>query len=428
MTEHHKTNVLIFPGEAENAFELFQALRYSTRFAVWGASSHPGYGNLLFPRYRDDLPNINDSNFLPVFNRFLAENNITLIFPTHDDVALYLTQQGAALNAQVVTSSLECAQICREKKLLYATLAAEAFCPRVYDAPPEETDVYPVFVKPNKGQGAVGCVRANNAEELQHALTQAPEPVICEYLPGREFTVDCFSNRHGALLFAGPRSRDVVKMGISFVSRIVPLDAATASIASILNARLKPRGLWFFQTKEDADGQPKLLEVSCRAAGTMSVYRQLGVNLPLLAAYDALGMEVRILKNDLALTMRRRLESRYVIQYEYQTVYVDYDDTLVVDGKVNTLLMRFLYECLNQGKRLVVLSRHPGDLLADMQKFRIFPELFDTIIHLPEGAMKSDYMDDKNAILIDNLFCEREEVLTRTGIPVFDVDAVEALL
>ncbi|MDR3054344.1 MAG: ATP-grasp domain-containing protein [Zoogloeaceae bacterium] len=427
MNKQRKTNILIFPGEAENAFELFQALRYSTRFAVWGASSRPGFGNLLFPHYRDDLPNIGDSDFLPVFNRFLAENEIDLIFPTHDDVALYLAEYSESLNARIIGSDLACARLCREKSKLYAALRAEPFCPLTYTNPAEVNN-WPVFVKPDKGQGGVGCTRPNNADELVRALAQTPEPVICEYLPGQELTVDCFTNRHGELLFVGPRSRDVVKMGIAFVSRALPLDPAIAQIATTLNSVLKPRGLWFFQTREDAQGQPKLMEASCRAAGTMSVYRQLGVNFPLLAAYDALGMEVRILKNDMRLTLRRRLESRYVLDCAYQTVYVDYDDTLIVDGRVNTLLMQFLYACLNQGKRLVMLSRHPGNLREDMKKFRIAPELFDKIVHLPEGTNKADFIDDKNAVFIDNLFCEREAVLLQTGIPVFDVDAVEALL
>ncbi|THF64142.1 ATP-grasp domain-containing protein [Pseudothauera rhizosphaerae] len=427
MTIPEKINVLIFPGEAENAFELFQALRYAPRFSVWGASSRPGYGNVLFPRYRDDLPGIHEAGFLPVFNRFLEENNIALIFPTHDDVALHLAELGDALKAQLVGSGVECARLCRAKRELYAAFAHEAFCPKTYGKP-EDVGDWPVFIKPSQGQGGVGSARADDPETLQRLWRQTSDPVLCEYLPGEEYTVDCFSDRHGNLRFVGPRSRDVVRIGIAFVSRAVPVDMATQRMAEALNARLKPRGLWFFQTKKGVNGEPKLMEASCRAAGTMSVYRQLGINLPLLAAYDALDMDVRILKNDFQLTMRRRLHSSYIMDIRFDTVYVDYDDTLIVEGKVNALLMQFLYECRNRGKRLVVLSRHPGDLLANMRQYRVFPELFDEVIHLSRTDNKADFVKDRNAILIDNLFAEREEVLARNGIPVFDVDAVEGLL
>src|SRR5690606_23974857 len=101
------------------------------------------------------------------------------------------------------------------------------------------------------------------------------------------------------------------KMGIAFVSRTLALDSAVQRLAQALHDKLQPRGLWFFQIKRSIQGALKLLEVSCRAAGSMSVYRQLGVNLPLLAAYDAIGMDVHILKNNYHVALRRRLHSSY---------------------------------------------------------------------------------------------------------------------
>lgn len=427
MTSHSKTRVLVFPGEAENAFELFQALRYSTRFEVWGASSRPGYGSWLFPRYRDDLPHIDEENFLMEFNRFIGDHQISLVFATHDQVALFLAEQSSALKATLVGSGVECARLCRDKSLLYTTLAGEAFCPRTY-ALPQAVEQWPVFIKPSRSQGGVGGARANDLQTLLRLWSQTSEPVVSEYLPGEEFTIDCFSDRHGRLLFAGPRSRDVVKMGIAFESRTVALDAATQHIAEVINAKLKPRGLWFFQTKRSHTGALKLLEVSCRAAGTMGVYRQQGVNLPLLAAYDALGLDVRVLKNEFPVSLRRRLLSSYKIDHSFSTVYVDYDDTVIVDGEVNAALMQFLYTCRNRNKKLVLISRHAGDLKAHMRAFRVFPELFDQIHHIADTEKKSDYVTESSAILIDNLFVEREEVLARTGVPVFDVDAIEGLL
>jgi len=139
-------------------------------------------------------------------------------------------------------------------------------------------------------------------------------------------------------------------------------------------------------------------------------------------------MDVHILKNDLPLTMRRRLHSSYAIPHTFDTVYVDYDDTLIVDGKVNALLMQFLYTCKNQGKHLILLSRHPGDLMADMQDFCISAHLFSKIIHLKNSEKKSNFIKTEEAIFIDNLFNERSDVLHQAGIPVFDVDAIDGLL
>lgn len=422
-----KLGILIFPAEAENAFEVFQALRFAPRFQIWGASSRPGYAALLFPHLRDDLPPISAPGFLDEFNRFLREKQISLIVPTHDDVALFLAQHASQLAARIVGSGLRCAEISREKRQLYTELAGERFCPRTYDGP-QQVERWPVFAKPNRGQGGVGTLRLDDAEAWRRHLPADADVVVCEYLPGEEFTVDCFSDRHGQLRFIGPRSREVVRMGIAFVSRALPVDDETKLIAQALHMRFQPRGLWFFQTKRDTEGRLKLMEMSCRPAGTMSVYRQLGVNLPLLAVFDALDFDVEILKNDLPLTVRRRLHSSYDMAIEFDTVYVDYDDTIVIDGKVNAQLMQFLYQCRNRQKTLVLLTKHAGDLAAHMARFCVPVSLFHQVWHLRPGDRKSEFMTEARAILIDNLFSERRDALLERKIPVFDVDAVESLL
>lgn len=330
------------------------------------------------------------------------------------------------LKAKLIGSNSHCANLCRSKKSLYELLREEPFCPQIFNLP-EDVTQWPVFIKPNKGQGSVGGAKADDLITLKHLWKITKDPVVCEYLPGEEFTIDCFTDRHGELLFTGTRSRDIVKMGIAFVSRTVNTDDETRKIANTLNSIIKPRGFWFFQTKRSRTGLLKLLEASCRAAGSMSVYRQLGVNLPLLAAYDAIDMDVKIIKNDIPLTMRRRLHSSYTIEHQFDSIYVDYDDTLIINNGVNTQLIAFLYSCRNQGKRIFLLSRHDGDLFADMEKYCIPLGIFENIIHLKNSEKKSFFIEDKNSIFIDNLFSEREDILREAGVPVFDVDAVDGL-
>ena len=251
--------------------------------------------------------------------------------------------------------------------------------------------------------------------------------LLCEYLPGEEYTIDCFTDQNGALLFAGQRSRDLVKMGIAFRSGSMALDPQISAIADALNARLHFRGLWFFQVKRDAAGRFKLLEVSARVATGMGLFRQQGINLPLLTLYDAMGMPVTPLKQNFRVEFSRSLKNSYRLGIEYDTVYVDYDDTLTNGDKVNATTMQFLWQCLNKGKRIILLSRHEGDLAADMKKRRINADMFDDIIVLPSDQNKSVFISS-NAILLDNLFSERLEVHLATGIPVFDVDALDSLI
>ena len=66
--------------------------------------------------------------------------------------------------------------------------------------------------------------------------------------------------------------------------------------------------------------------------------------------------------------------------------------------------------------------------MESFENYCLHPKLFDEIIHITFEQEKSDYINPQKAIFIDNSFTERKRVTERFGIPVFDVDAVDALL
>ena len=102
--------------------------------------------------------------------------------------------------------------------------------------------------------------------------------------------------------------------------------------------------------------------------------------------------------------------------------------TIVVDDKVNLIVLSFLYQCFNRNIKIILLTKHSTNIYDDLEKYCINKNLFNEIIHLKEDEKKSDYIKQKDSIFIDNYFFDRKEVLNKSGIPVFDVDAVESLL
>lgn len=419
-----RVNVLLFPAGAENALELRDALRFSTRFKTLGGTSVRDNTAFFYkPEDIVHLPMLADDAFWENLNAAIQQRKIRFIFPTHDSVVLELARYKDKLAATALVPNFETARACRDKRVCYELFKDCAFTPKIWNAYPSG---YPCFAKPVSGQGGQGCGLVRSRQEAKGIL-QRPDMLLCEYLPGEEYTIDCFTDQNGDLLFAGQRSRDLVKMGIAFRAGSMALDPEISTIADMLNARLHFRGLWFFQVKRDATGRFKLLEVSARAATGMGLFRQMGINLPLLTLYDAMGMPVTPLKQNFRVEFSRSLKNSYRLGIEYDTVYVDYDDTLTNGDEVNATAMQFLWQCLNKGKHIVLLSRHEGDLAADMKKRRINADMFDDIIVLPPRQRKSTFISSK-AILLDNLFSERLEVHQTTGIPVFDVDALDSLI
>lgn len=412
-------NILIFPCGADNAIELYDSLRFSTHFDVYGATSQDDRSDLIYPSDRLlRLPFIYDESFVRELNACIAKNNIDMIFATHDTVLLELVRKRPEINAIVIGCDEYTAELCRYKDRLYEFLAVEDFIPEWAEAVPVPF-APPYFEKPVDGQGGQNCRRLD-----KHPSSVPSGHIICEYLPGSEYTVDCFTDRHGELLFASPRTRDIVKMGIAFKSRRA-YSPKSRRMAEALNERLKFRGLWFFQVKEDGKGDPKLLEISSRISTTMGLFRMQGVNLPLMTAYDALDHDVHVLGQDFLIESERVLRAIYRTDLRYSRIYVDYDDTLVIRGRVNEELIRFLYQSLNDGKELILLTRHEGDMEAELDARRICGGMFTEIIHLPPGGDKMAFLKP-DSIYIDNMFHDREKAAAM-GVPVFDVDAVPCL-
>ncbi|MBC5991606.1 ATP-grasp domain-containing protein [Pontibacter cellulosilyticus] len=422
-----KYNVLVFPCGAENALEIYEALKSNVLIDVAGASSIDDHGKFAFEKYIGGLPYIFDPNFIEQFNKIIADNEIDFIFPTHDTVALFFSENRERINAKIICSDYETALICREKSKTFALFKDEFFIPQSFDLSNQDI-TYPVFVKPNIGEGAKGTAIINSSSELNFYSEHQDDFLIHEYLPGLELTVDCFTDRHGKLRFIGPRTRERIKMGISFHSESYPLTSEVSHIATSINNKLSFRGLWFFQLKQNSKKQFKLLEVSTRCAGTMSLYRQLGVNFPLLSVFDAADLDVEILYNENKIVLDRCLYTRFIQHLYFTTVYIDFDDTIIVNSKVNFHALKFLYQCVEQGIKVVLITRHEKDLTKTLSEKRIAYNLFDEIIHLKQNECKGDcIVKERDAIFIDNAFKERKIVKSKCNIPVFDVDAIQSL-
>jgi predicted ATP-grasp superfamily ATP-dependent carboligase len=424
----NKINVLVFPCGAESAMEIHQALKDVFNIQLFGASSKEDHGSFIFKNYAGNVPYISENAFLEYLNTVISQWEIHVIMPAHDDISLYLAQNEKHIRAKIAVPGLRQAQICRSKKATYQLLKGEMFCPEVFDTVKTITH-FPVYAKPDFGQGGKGAFIIEDKDDPRLKETFLGESVVTEFLPGQELTVDCFSDRHGSLRFVGPRTRSRVFGGISVNSHTVPLTTEIESIAGTIHRKVGMRGLWYFQVKQDVHGRFKLLEISARTASCMNLYRGLGVNLPLLTVYDLMDHDVEILQNGYYLEVDRALCNRYKTTLQFDTVYIDFDDTITKNGNANPCVMFFLYHAKNTGKKLKLITKHESDLRASLSRLSIDPSLFDEIIFLkPTDEKHEKITETDKVIFIDNAYKERAQVSQRLHIPVFDVDAISTLI
>jgi hypothetical protein len=424
-----KHRVLIFPAGSEIGLEIYNALKYSHHIEVFGASGKSDHASFVYEadHYVEDTLYVDQPDFIERFNRLLRKLKIEFIYPTHDSIACFLAAHQAELDAQALTSCAETNRIARFKQQTYDLFRSSDFCPEVF-SPPYRDLPFPVFMKPNDGQGGKGTCIAENQEDLAFYLGKNPGLLVTELLPGEELSVDCFTDFNGKLLFIGPRTRERIQMGISFRSTAVDVTEEIRRIARCINDAVSLNGAWFFQIKKDRNDKFKLMEFAPRQSSTMGLYRHTGVNFALLSLFNAQGMPVEILQNNYAVQLDRCLHNRFRAALTFERVYIDFDETLIVGQQVHELAMAFLYQCRNRGIHVVLLTKHRYNVQETLRNCGISEQLFEEIIQISDAEEKWSFINPKGAIFIDNYWFDRRAVKEKWGIPVFDVDAIECLL
>ncbi len=422
-----KKNILIFPAGTEIAFEIVNALKYSKFVKLYGGTSTHDHSDFIYENLIDNFPYIGENGFIDYLNEVIKQYSIDCVYPAHDSASLFFSDNVDKINAQVIIADSKTTGICRSKKDTYEYLREESFIPKTYSSIDDNID-YPCFIKPTVGQGSNGAKKVNNKDELIQAFKQDNTIVICEYLDGMEYTIDCFTDKNGKLLVAKMRDRSRIKTGISVRSQSIDTPKEVKAIADIINSKFQFKGAWFFQLKKDANKNYKLLEISPRIPGTMGLSRNQGINFPMLTLFVFWGYDVKIIDNNYGIMLDRAFYSAYKIELKYEYIYVDFDDTLIIDNKVNSDLMRLLYQSLNKNKSIILLSKHSTNIYDDLKKYKISVDMFSKIIVIPKEEEKYKYIEHRNSIFIDDSFSERFDIKSKLQIPVFDLDMIESLI
>lgn len=427
--------ILVWPGTTEIGREVARSLRDDRTIEVLGAGTKSHEGDLVF-RETYLLPNVKTGSFvwLDALQRLIEVAKIDFVYPAHDDVGFALAGTEFVQAGRVIGSPVKTVITCRSKARTYEALKGKVRVPGYGVYPNYAGFNLPAFVKPDAGQGSQGTAVVDDWKTLMTAVNRArevsPEVLVCEYLPGTEFTIDCFSTRGRGLQWFQVRSRDQTRAGISVhTSRVkdpgivIPM----GSWATSIDLALPMWGAWFFQVKLDGAGNPVLLEVAPRIPGGAPLARANGVNLPLLSVYEAMRLQIRVSDNDVVQTLERPLMNQYRATVTYDTLYMDLDDTLIHRGKVNPRMIALLYQVKNSRKAVILLTRSKT-IPFTLGEHRISADLFDKIIGLGMKESKATYVTEKSAVFIDDSFSERIAVRDARKIPVFDASGAECLV
>lgn len=421
-------NVFVFPACNEPGLEIIRSLTKSNKITLFGGSS----SQVQYDPARHLLknyvvcPQFGTHSFAGSFKEILRQHEIDVVFPAWDPLVAEFS--GWRMDTTVfVTPRSEIAELCLSKGATYRRLHDVVPTPRVFT--PDKAPL-PLFAKPDRDSGSRNTMEVRTEHQLRVAIEHGL--MLCEYLPGEEFTVDCVSDLSGKLLFANPRLRAKIGRGIALGTTGVD-DARLLEYVERIAQALKIEGPWFAQFRQNANGDPVLMEINARVAGSMTHTRLSGINIPLIAFFLYTGDDVRIPQMRRGTLMNRSLSNFVHVEADFEWVIWDWDDTLVrKDGKPDPEAVACLYDLHNRGIRQLLLSRNPQ--LAQMMKIHHIPPFFvdvrqadDKVAEL-QRMISDHHIEPSRCIMVNDSYAERFEVEERyPDLRVVSPDGLEAL-
>ena len=357
-------------------------------------------------------------------------HSIDVVYPGHDLFIDWLAINRQDLPAKIVLDDSIIVNLVRSKSATYKFFSGNLNVPKVYNSRNVKAALinFPLFAKPDRGYGSIQAQIIENKKDLMDYIGDK-NFIITEYLPGKEYTIDCISDSSGKLLLSHVREREEIRNGISKSTSVVKNCPKIEDMARIISSKLKIKGAWFFQVKENKYKQPYLLEIAPRISGNTALLRANGVNSALLSLYIITERKNISITQFLTFeSMRRPLDIQLSPSIKIDTIYIDLDDTIIFNNMLVPASIAFLVKAQNLGIKIILITRHSGDINKTLSFFKI-THFFNEVHQLTDKtACKSSFIYSQKAIFIDDSHKERIEVHQNKGIPVFSTDMLNLLI
>ena len=248
MTEY---NILILSaGRRVELVQSFQkaAKRLNIKSNVVAGDCSETAPAIYFADRKAILPRINEDNYVDEIINVCKREGIRLVIPTIDTDLLLLSEERERIESEsgavVLISSTEVISICRDKINTQKFLEENGFkIPKMYSE--EELDSgeleFPLFIKPKSGSSSINTFKINNIEELATYRSLIKEPIVQDFMEGKEFTVDVFLDFDGNLITVVPRLRMATRSGEISKGKIVKDREIIEDIKRLVEV-LKPIG------------------------------------------------------------------------------------------------------------------------------------------------------------------------------------------
>ena len=267
----NKQNILIL--SAGRRVELVKAFKNASKKLGKGkiiAADATNTAPALY--FADDffvIKRVSDPDYIPSLVELIKAQDIGLVVPTIDTELITLSENRKAIEncgGKILISSVDCIAICRDKIQTARFLQENNFLtPKIYNHP-SECKVFPLFIKPVSGSSSINAFKVHTKKELDFFFSYIENPLIQNYIEGKEYSVDVFCDFDAQPITIVPRERLATRSGEILKGKVVK-DVQIIEETKKLVAVLKPVGQITVQLIRTAANEIVFLEINARFGG-----------------------------------------------------------------------------------------------------------------------------------------------------------------
>ena len=320
-----RINILMTGGGAPGAAGILHCLKQNNLFYITIADANPNAVGRYLNNNFETIPLANNPDFIDMVLSLCKKENIQVIMPLVTRELIPLSKHKVefeTIGTKILVSNAESLEIANDKGRLYQFLEWRGITTPQYrivetieqfKTTAEELG-YPaktICFKPSISNGSRGFrIISDEINELDLMMNHKPdssyihftdavrilssgkfpELLVSEYLPGEEFSVDCLAKNGDAILIV-PRLRKRIINGISIEGEFIKEESVISYCSAIIKA-LQLHGNIGIQVRRSQAGKFLILEINPRVQGTISAAWGAGVNLPVLAIKQELGLPI----------------------------------------------------------------------------------------------------------------------------------------
>lgn len=248
------------------------------------------------------VPPAADQGYMPAILEAIEDHAANLLIPTTDTDLPVLSQQRdviAGLGCVPLIAEAGVIGVCRDKILTYQHLrrhnidTPETFTPEQLRKLPAPQ--FPLFIKPRSGSASQWVHKIEDQLDLDYYLHRVRDPIIQEFVPGQEHTLDVYVGFNGVPRCVVPRARWQVRTGeVSKGVVVKDLDIMNAGRRLVETLGPSVRGVVTLQCIVTRERRIRFIEINPRFGGGAPLAIAAGADFPAWLLQEHLGQMPQI--------------------------------------------------------------------------------------------------------------------------------------